>query len=84
MHVESGKHKHNMEFLTDCKAREDPNKASHISANQLGRKLYEAFVTTDIPLRKLDIPELQAFLEEHNCQHAQKQALYKKVHLSHL
>ena len=63
-HVESSKHKRNMEFLTGRKAREDPNNASHVSADQLGRKLCEAFVTADIPLRKLDIPELRAFLEE--------------------
>ena len=63
-HAESSKHQENIKHLANRKAREDPNSASHVSAEDLGRKLCEAFITADIPLNKLDVPEIREFLEE--------------------
>ena len=62
--METSKHKKNMELLTNRKAREDPNNASHVNTEQLRQKLCQALICADIPLHKLDNPDFRAFLEE--------------------
>ena len=53
-HVQTTKHVHNMQFLTNRKAREDSNNASHVNAEQLGHKLYQVFISANILTHKYD------------------------------
>ena len=80
-HVESNIHQCNIGLLANRKAREDPNHASHVSAEELGRKLCQAFVTADIPLHKLDTPEIRAFLEENIGVKMPSQTVARRRHL---